>query len=280
MDELIEPFARLIEDACPPTIVREIEQGGNWRPLWSAFTDSGFLDALVAVEGGGAGLTLADIAPLIELLGRHAVPLPVGETMIARALLHRAGQAAPGGPIALATGAGPVLGEQYSGHFLIAEHGSDMLVAAADGATDAKRGGLRPVAAALRAVLIAGAADHVLEMTVAYANERQQFGKPIGRQQAVQQQLAVLAEHSVSARIAGRLGCRADLASARADVAAAKYCAGIAAVQICAIAHAVHGAIGISAEYDLQLLTRRLQAWARADGSAAYWAGVLGRGQS
>jgi acyl-CoA dehydrogenase len=45
---------------------------------------------------------------------------------------------------------------------------------------------------------------------------------------------------------------------------------------VAAIAHAVHGAIGISEEYDLQLLTRRLHGWRLADGSEGYWAGVLG----
>lgn len=49
-----------------------------------------------------------------------------------------------------------------------------------------------------------------------------------------------------------------------------------AAVQIANIAHAVHGAIGISAEYDLQLFTRRLHLWRLADGSESWWARVLG----
>ena len=41
-------------------------------------------------------------------------------------------------------------------------------------------------------------------------------------------------------------------------------------------AHAVHGAIGITEEYDLQLFTRRLHAWRLADGSERYWARVIG----
>ena len=290
MDELTEPFARLIEQVCPPSAVRHVEQGGDWRPLWSAFAESGFLDALVPEDLGGAGLGLADIAPLIELLGRHAVPLPVGETIIARALLAADGHEAPDGPIALVTGAGPVLGAATADHLLVAREGAAMLVAAQTTPGDAPgldaalhlttnppQGDLRPIAAVLRALLIAGAADRVLEQTAAYANERQQFGKPIGRQQAVQQQLAVLAEHSVSARVAARHGCRSGLNPAPAAVAAAKYCASVAAVEVATIAHAVHGAIGISEEYDLQLLTRRLRAWGLADGSAAYWANVAGR---
>lgn len=36
------------------------------------------------------------------------------------------------------------------------------------------------------------------------------------------------------------------------------------------------GAIGISEEYDLQLLTRRLHEWRLADGSEGYWEDLLG----
>jgi acyl-CoA dehydrogenase len=77
MSELIDPFARLIEDVCTPAAIRAIEQGGETASLWNAFVESGFLDALVAEDAGGAGLSLSDAAPLIALLGRHAVPLPV-----------------------------------------------------------------------------------------------------------------------------------------------------------------------------------------------------------
>jgi acyl-CoA dehydrogenase len=59
--------------------------------------------------------------------------------------------------------------------------------------------------------------------------------------------------------------------------AAAKARAGEAAERVVAIAHAVHGAIGVTAEYDLQLLTRRLQEWRIDFGAAPYWHAQLGR---
>ncbi|MBU6253213.1 MAG: acyl-CoA dehydrogenase, partial [Alphaproteobacteria bacterium] len=59
--------------------------------------------------------------------------------------------------------------------------------------------------------------------------------------------------------------------------AIAKLGASAAAVEVAAIAHAVHGAMGISAEYDLNLLTRRLNAWRLASGAESYWAGLLGK---
>jgi acyl-CoA dehydrogenase len=47
-------------------------------------------------------------------------------------------------------------------------------------------------------------------------------------------------------------------------------------VLVASIAHAVHGAIGITEEYDLQLLTRRLHEWRMAHGSEAYWNPIIG----
>jgi len=43
-----------------------------------------------------------------------------------------------------------------------------------------------------------------------------------------------------------------------------------------ALSHAVHGAIGFTAEFDLQLYTRRLHAWRQTAGSESYWHSVLG----
>ena len=287
MSELVDPFARMIEDVCTPEAIRKIETCGPIDEMWGAFVESGFLDALVAEESGGAGLSLADAAPLIELLGARAVPMPVAETMVARALLAAAGADVPEGPIAIATGAGAVPFAGVATHVLSGSpeapvvaaagatatgvfHDIDGFLPAADGAA------LRPLTAVIRALQISGAAGRILEMTVAYANERTQFGKPIGKQQAVQQQLAVLAEQAVAARIASAIGVRSGLQPRVLDAAVAKHGTSLAVAEIAGIAHAVHGAIGISEEYDLQLLTRRLHAWRLADGSEGYWAGVLG----
>jgi alkylation response protein AidB-like acyl-CoA dehydrogenase len=61
-----------------------------------------------------------------------------------------------------------------------------------------------------------------------------------------------------------------------ARTAVAKARTSEAAAQVAATAHALHGAIGITAEHDLQLLTRRLHDWRMADGSEALWHRRLG----
>jgi alkylation response protein AidB-like acyl-CoA dehydrogenase len=301
--ELLDPFNRLLEDIAAPERVRAIEAGGDAASMWAAFEESGFLDALVAEEKGGAGLSLAETEPLLEALGRHAVPLPVAETMAARALLAGAAVECPPGPIVLATAyegrTAVVPIASCARHALIECAGEARLMpisALSAQATGAQRdgaavltlggtagpsfpivhGGLKAVAAVLRAVAIAGAADRVLQMSIAYANERVQFGKPIGRQQAIQHQLAVMAEQTVAARLAAQIGCSGGLPPSEEAAAVAKISCSIAAPQVANIAHAVHGAIGISEEYDLQLFTRRLHGLRMADGSESYWARKLG----
>lgn len=286
-DALIDPFVRLLADVFPPDRVRAIEMGAPWTEAWDAIARSGFLDALVPEPAGGAGLPLPAMAPLFAALGAQAVPLPVGETMIARALLAEAGVQAPDGPIVLASGAAPTPLARVATHALTGDPAAPRLIALADvadtgvfasldGLVPGADAAIRPIAAVLRAALIAGAAERVMAMTVEHARTRVQFGKPVGGQQAVQQQLAVLAEHAIAARMAAALGLAGGLAIDTRAAAIAKHGASEAAAAITGIAHAVHGAIGISAEHDLQLLTRRLHGWRLADGSEGYWAARLG----
>lgn len=295
MSEFLEPFERMLADIATPAGVRAIEQGGSIDAMWGAFAESGFLDALVPDDRGGAALSLAEVQPLWMALGRHAVPLPVGETMIARALLNDA----PKGPIALAVveaAAVVVPCGRVAAQLLVESGGAVHLVEAKGEATGvpaslaarfdpgvlaapvapAPDGGLRVLAAILRAALIAGAAERLTAMTATYANERIQFGKPIGRQQALQQQMAVMAEEMVAARIASQLGCAGNFPPSLVAAATAKSVASRAAARLAATAHAVHGAIGISEEHDLQLFTRRLHEWRLADGSETYWNRLLG----
>lgn len=138
---------------------------------------------------------------------------------------------------------------------------------------------LAALGAALRAAQLAGAMRRVLAMTVRFAGEREQFGRPIGRFQAVQQQMALMAELVVQATIGAELAFDGDdLLPDPVRAACAKQVASANALQCAAIAHAVHGAIGVTEEYDLQLFTRRLRAWAAEWGGAHHWAAVLGRG--
>jgi len=105
-------------------------------------------------------------------------------------------------------------------------------------------------------------------------NTRVQFGKPLGRFQAIQHQLAQLAAQTAAAGAAARAAfdaLDADALQAGFDIAVAKQRASEAAQIGAAIAHQVHGAMGITEEYSLHPLTRRLWAWSAEYGSAACW---------
>ncbi|GGD87551.1 hypothetical protein GCM10011515_03910 [Tsuneonella deserti] len=129
----------------------------------------------------------------------------------------------------------------------------------------------------LTSAAISGAADHVLVATVDYAGTRVQFGKPIGRQQALQQQLALMAEDCLAVRLSVELAAMGEARwPATLRTAAAKTVASSAAPRIASVAHAIHGAIGISEEYDLQLHTGRLHQWRLALGSEGRWSRQLG----
>jgi acyl-CoA dehydrogenase len=135
-----------------------------------------------------------------------------------------------------------------------------------------------------RALMIVGALDSALEQSVRYATERVQFGRPIGKYQAIQQQLALMAGDAAAARMAA-LAAAADAPSAAQpeapsaafSIAVAKVRAGEAASRAAGIAHQVHGAIGFTREHSLHFATRRLWAWREQFGSDAWWAAALGR---
>ena len=121
-----------------------------------------------------------------------------------------------------------------------------------------------------------GGAERVLDMSVEYAKVRVQFDRPIGSFQAIQHQIAVMAENTALARSASESACAARDFEWLA-LASAKVCAGEAAGVAAAIAHAVHGAIGFTHEHTLHLWTRRLWAWRSEFGNSTHWSTLIGR---
>lgn len=315
--ELFDTFDRLLGEACAPGQIRQLEKQVDTPAIWCAIESSGFLDILVSDEAGGAGLGWQDAWGVLFATGRHAVPFPVAQTLFGRACLAHCQRDIPTTPLALAGAiahqsdgvlhARLVQGALLASHVLLQDQETVYLLPVERAACEPVGGsgsfdahltwqgaavtesviGSLPrdtVAHGLAlglAVLMAGACDRILEMTLTYANDRVQFGKPIGRLQAVQQQITEMAERVYGVRMATQLGCQSIAGAvwqAQPNSAAlAKSQASAAAVRIANVAHAVHGAIGVTQEYDLQLYTRRLYEWNRAGGGAKYWATKLGR---
>jgi acyl-CoA dehydrogenase len=301
---------RLLTNACPPKAVRAIERGEPYQTLWETMESSGFVDALVPEHAGGAGFSLTDASPVLELSGRHAVPLPLAESMLLRALIHSAGAEVPGGPLTfgrkprLANGAvtcANVPCGKVADWVAVPDNGSAriMPVAAAEAAPcafalDATLSwpraawdrtiavdlnvDLHLVEALIRAAQLSGALQAVFGRTLDYANQRQQFGKAIGKFQAIQHQLAVMSEHVIAARMSAEMAvAQVVIFPDPLRVGIAKARASAAAVEVAALAHSIHGAIGFTAEYDLQLWTRRLHAWRQSAGTEGFWFARVGK---
>ena len=327
-DLVREAAERLFEKHCSAETMRRADAGEFPQALWRALTQAGYDVALVPESGGGAGLEMSDALSLLISAGRHSLPAPLAETMLASWLLQSAGLAVPEGPLTVApVREGDALAAKRDGAAwriegsatripwarqcgtiaVLAESGGNSvvaLVAAADcaikdghnvagepredlvfsgtktlqaGASPISAGALRALGAVMRSAQIAGALQRVLETSVQYARERVQFGRPIGRFQAVQQNLAVLAGQTAAATAAAEAAIEAaphDLDSLA--VAAAKIRAGEAAGIGAAIAHQVHGAIGFTQEHRLHYSTRRLWSWRDEFGNEAYWSRRLG----
>ena len=128
-----------------------------------------------------------------------------------------------------------------------------------------------------RVALMAGALMAMSERTVAYTGERRQFGRPVAAFQAVQAHLVRCAEQAALVDLVARVAAReADRGDARFEIAAAKVLADNAAREATRAAHQAHGAMGMTQEYPLHLLSRRLWAW-RAEYGDAAWTERLGR---
>ena len=116
--------------------------------------------------------------------------------------------------------------------------------------------------------------------TVQYAGERQQFGRPLGRFQAIQMELAEMAGEvtAVAALVDAAVQATERGESLVPAAAAAKVRAGAAVEVVARLAHQVHGAIGFTQDHKLHHLTRRLWSWRDEAGSELAWSRVLGAG--
>lgn len=283
--------------------------------LWQQLAGTGYDQALVPESLGGAGLAPSDLGNVLVMLGQFAVPAPLGEAMLARGVAALAGHVLPPGAVSaahgLASGSDKIFAPavpwgQDASMVLVGMGDECLLFPAVAALTSDVHAGFHPcgetdmcwsldsaslrfpaparldwfvIGAALRVAQIAGALEAALALVLRYASEREQFGRPLTRFQAIQQQIAVLAEDVFAARMAAAMALRpsADVWLCRQRIAAAKVVAGEAATRGAAISHAVLGAMGVTEEHDLQLFTRRLQAWRMQHGSEAWWSDLLGQ---
>ncbi|CAJ1586372.1 acyl-CoA dehydrogenase family protein [[Mycobacterium] wendilense] len=284
---------------------------------WDALEDTG-LSRLTSTAELGAGPTEAAI--VLRGLARHAVAAPVAETdVLAGWLADRAGLSLPeSGPLTVAvadadgTARGVAWSRACTAVVLAARADDGLRVALARPAeldivegrdlageprdtvriavpADAVHCGpevadeLARRGAWARCVQVIGALDAAAEMTVAHTREREQFGRPLSKFQAVQHALAQMAGEIERARAATTLAVAAaadhgfDSPQADYAVTLAKVVVGRAVPAVATTAHQLHGAIGVTIEHSLWSATMRAHGWIGEFGSTGHHARALGR---
>lgn len=319
-DMLLETAERFFSERCGREVVNAVEKGLWPGDLWQAIEEMGLPLVAVPEAKGGAGGTLADMLALLRVAAGHAVPVPLAETALANLLIAAADGDPKPGPAALALGNLTLSGGRLSGRLervpfaavadrFVAVVGAGVAVVPSGNATveatpshagepygtvsfenaAAEYSAASPVsaeralelAALVRAMQMAGAADRVLATTVEYCKQREQFGRPISTFQAIQHMLAELASCAAAtiaaAETAARDADEGGLAEGGAfSIAAAKTQTSEFAQRIAAIAHQSMGAMGFTHEHVLHHYTRRLWVWRRDFGSETFWGAKIG----
>ena len=288
--------------------------------LWQALEETGLTLAGSPEEAGGSGGDVSAAADIAVAAGAAAAPVPLAETLAAGMLLGRAGLAIPSGPLTVAVASGPGLrrvpygrlattvaagsgasggdgdwlavieparrggtGRGGTGRNLAGEPRDEVIFAGDAEVHDVPAGTAdyaRRLLRLFRSLLIAGAAQRALDLTVTYVQEREQFGRPLARFPTVQQELARMAGEVALIAAATQAAVAAGQPSAGEGVSAvvaAKAQASSGAGVVAAIAHQLHGAIGTTEEHRLRLTTTRLWSWRDEDGSEAECFAELGR---
>lgn len=305
-----ETTAQLLADRCPPARVRDAWNAPPDDALWKQLADMGVIGLLAPEPAGGLGLDDLDLSPLLVESGRSAMVEPIVDTAaIAVPLLAAAGHdaldAVVNGDLVVAVGfandtvvrvdADALLLERDDGgssvwHLVDVD---DLEVTAESSVDGSRRLGAfawAPTAASLvtddptasplafdrgvvgLAAQLVGLASHLLDVTVEYVGQREQFGRPIGSQQALKHKLA---DVLLAVDFARPMVTRAAHSLAGGDpdasihAAVAKCYANDAALLAARHALQCHGAIAYTIEYDLHMWMKRVWALAAQWGDTA-----------
>ena len=304
--ELASTVRALVDKRADSAAVRSAmrSEPGYDETLWQTLCEQIGVAALVVPEEyDGVGASLFETAVVLEELGRSLAPNPLLASTIAAAalLLHGSDQQRAdllpriaAGTLATAVLEPPLVLEPAAEIVLVPQGDALQLsddrpearpaldptirLGHLDAAADPSQP-LRDVATALVTALQLGCARRGLDMTVAYAQERVQFGRPIGSFQALKHRMAdllVLLEMTRSASWAATGAASSYLQSPTDDRAAAlheratiakAYCSD-ALDRIASETIQLHGGIAITWEHDAHLVFKRAHALGQLFGQA------------
>lgn len=276
------------------------DEGALRDDAWKKLTELDLVGIFVPESMGGAGGSVTDACVVAEVLGRYMAPVPYVGTAIAAAALLRFAEGPPEHLARLCRGEaysvllGSQLEEPTSQAALAFDWspGARGLVLSPGGRADVHElshpiplvdidpwhplcrvdpvpaaavtgeGPRRARAAAWSgaAALLTGLADGALAEAVAYAKQREQYGRPIGSFQAVQHLCAdMLFDVETSRSIAYGASWaveHAPIDEAETLAATAKAHAGAAAIRACETGIQILGGIGVTDEHDAHVRLR------------------------
>lgn len=303
-------LAKLVQDIAKdvaPTFAEE-------PPVaWAQFLDLGLTAVSADESAGGSGGTFLDEVVLCEQSAYCGLDLPLATNLVASWVLARSGQEVTAVTRGLVTGncfdedgrldlpwgrwldevvlvgadatvsvarevavmarradlSGGPLDAVALGAVTVLEHGHDVATTA------------RARLGVLRAAEILGAARGVHAQAQAHVASREQFGSPLIRIPAVAASLAHMRTGLIQLEIVvERAALIAEREAGEGLLEAAAICRTIAdevATDVAARGHQLHGAMGITEEYGLGRLSRRLWSWRDADGGARAWTALAGQ---
>ena len=298
----------MLVETCTPADLRKMLEAGKPRDevRWNTISEMGLIGILAPEDAGGLGMGMVDLIGIAEAAGYVGLPEPLVEMagitipLLARLDDNRGwlAKALAGAVIALGHPSNPFVADADSASALLLADGDDIHLIASEAVTLTRAESFDPFrrlfsvewtpspatkvgsnwgdtadrGALLASAQMIGLAQRCIDLAVAYAKDRVQFGKPIGSTQAVKHmissaQVKVEFARPVVHAAAAELPV-ATLAS-RARVAHAKIAAGAAADVASRMSVQAHGAMGMTWEVDLHFFLKRAFALNYAWGSPA-----------
>lgn len=306
--EITQAARDMLLDTCTPADLRRLLDTRKPRDeaRWSTISEMGLIGMLAPEAAGGLGLGLPDFIGIAEAAGYVALPEPLVELagvtvpLLAgldddKGWLERV---VGGAVIAVGNPVNPLVADADTADALLLADGTDIHLVGRNAVDLARVESVDPFrrlfsaawspspdtkigsdwgqtaerGAVLAAAQLIGLGQRCIDLAVAYAKDRNQFGKPIGSYQAVKHLLAsaqVAVEFGRPVVHAAAAELELDTLASRARVSHAKIAAGAAADLAARTAVQVHGAMGMTWEVDLHFFLKRTLALRGTWGTAA-----------